>query len=68
MVICSPQQKKAAEGRIRALEGLEWRGLNQVPEEITLPVDAAYGPNAYDILRSRRDLFIKIVDGLDKES
>lgn len=63
MVICSPQQKTKV---IRALEGLDWRGLNQVPEEITLPVDAAYGPNAYDILRSRRDLLIKIVDGLNK--
>src|SRR5690606_12602724 len=63
MVICSPQQKTKV---VRALEGLDWRGLNQVPEEITLPVDAAYGPNAYDILRSRRDLLIKIVDGLNK--
>ena len=61
MVICPAHQKTKV---VRALEGLDWQGLNQEPQKITLPIDSATGPYAYGILRGRRELLKKIVDGL----
>jgi len=62
MIICPIHLKTKV---TRALEGLDWRGLGVEPQTVILPVDSATGPYAYDVIKARRDLLIKIMSELN---